>query len=272
VLWAAREPYERARATQREEREAEEAKLRHLSESPEAMREHLRSHDYRLRPYREALDRAAEQALALLVASTAPPVVDERRALQALARDLGDSLLDRYPPTAPHPGALIAEELRLLGDHYRASQRSEIETLAARYGQTPSLRRAWRALHDGGLLDVLAVSRLAREAERDKDRQVDQHEKLREYLQWREQTAQQRAKRAGRLGRLTHRREDFYPELDRERLKVCTRCRELVYPASGELHDGPGSYSYAATPTCHYCEGGEHLAPYRPSSSTESEA
>jgi hypothetical protein len=271
VLWAARGPYERARAAQREEREAEEAKLRRLNQNPEALREHLHSHDYRLRTYREALDNEAEQALALLVASTAPPNAEERRALQVVARDLGNSLLDRYPHTTPQPGAPVADELRLLGDYCRASQRSQIETLAARYGQTPSLRRAWRTLHGGRLLDAPAVSILAHEAERDNDHQANQHERQREYMQWREHAAQRRAKEAGRLGRLTHRREDFYPELDRERLQVCTHCRELVYPTHEELH-GPGFGSYLPPRTCHYCNSDAQLTPYRPSSSTESEA
>ena len=272
VLWAAREPYERARAAQREQREAEEAKRLRLNEDPEAMREHLRSHTHSLRSYREALGEVIERALALLIASSEPPAEQERRALQAIASDLGDSLLDPYLHTTQPPGPAVVEELGLLAEHYRAGQRREIETLAARHGETPSLRRAWRALRNGGLLDALAVSTLPSEAKRDKDRQATQHERQREYLRWREDTAQRLAKGAGPLGRLTHRKEDFYPELDRERLKVCTDCRELVYPTREALQDDPSFYGYPPTPKCHYCNSGAQLAPYRPSSSTESEA
>ena len=62
---------------------------------------------------------------------------------------------------------------------------------------------------------------------------VDEQEHCRlAYLEWRERAARQLAREAGPLGRLTHSREQFYPQLDRKHLKVCRRCEETIYPGS----------------------------------------
>ena len=62
------------------------------------------------------------------------------------------------------------------------------------------------------------------------------------YLQSRAQAAHRLVKQTGRLRQLAHSREEFYPRLDREQLRVCGRCKEIVYPEfdpSKTFHDEP---------------------------------
>jgi hypothetical protein len=78
------------------------------------------------------------------------------------------------------------------------------------------------------------------------------------------------ARQAGPLGRLTHRREQFYARLDREHLNVCGTCGETIYPGSCK----PGGHLYNAPITCHYCTEPHGIRPYDPDkhASKESEA
>jgi hypothetical protein len=86
-------------------------------------------------------------------------------------------------------------------------------------------------------------------------------------LEWREQAARTLARKAGPLGRLTHRPEDFYPQLDHEHLKVCGRCEEIVYPAARE---GQHTRFGERHSPCHFCDDIYQLWDY--TTSTESEA
>lgn len=273
ALNRARAPYEQAVAYRRERREAEEEQRRVLCENPEAMREHLRNKRHALAGYTAALGSLGERTIALLLASSARLSPDERGVLRVIARDLDEALLEPDVHRLPQPGAAVAGEVVLLTDHYRAIQRQEIKTLAGRCGSLPSLRLAWGLLQGGGLLDPDALARLPEDAERGLLGRREQHERRAGYLDSREHAARQIVKRTGPLGRLTHRPGDFYLQIDRERLRVCARCRETVYPQARQARSY-GSGSYDAPPACHYCGSGHGTEPYSetPSPSTESEA
>ena len=270
VLHTARAPYEQALAYRRERREAEEEKRRHLREEPIAMREHLRRHEHALDSYFQALGEPGVHAIKLLLASHDRLLPDERGVLRAIARDLGEALAEPGRQAADPPGAEVIGEIALLIEDYRATQTKHARALAADYGEGPSLRRAWHQLREGGLLDRTALDRLPQDAEHDAAGRREQHERRDAYLNWREQTARQLARKAGPLGRLTHRPEDFYPQLDREHLKVCERCEETIYPRARQTD----RYGSPPPKSCHYCREPHGTKPYDPIStaSAESEA
>ena len=231
ILNAAREPHEQVLAYWRERREAEEEERRHLCEEPVAMREHLRHYEHTLDSYFQALGEPGVNAIKLLLAANTAPLPGERGALRAIARDLGEALAEPGEAVDP-PGAEVLSEVALLIDDYRATQTKQVRALAASHGEGPSLRRVWDQLREGGLLDPTALGQLPQDAEHDAAGRREQHERRDAYLNWREQTARQLARKAGPLGRLTNRPEDFHAQLDRERLKVCGRCHEIDLPAS----------------------------------------
>jgi hypothetical protein len=265
VLDTARAPYEQALADQRERDEADDARRRTLRENPAAMRKHLASNHYTLTAYTQSLGPAREQALEMLATSSGPPSPDERAALQAIARDLDQALVNPHLHDVPAPGATVQSEIALLTEHYRRSQTEQITALAARHGDGPSLRKARRALREG-LLDQLTLSQLPRNAERDANGQREQDKLRRAYLQAREHAARQLARQAGPLGRLTHRTEDFYDQLDRERLLVCRSCGETIYPAR------EASSYRRSHPSCHYCLETHGTNPYDPAATIAKES
>jgi len=267
VLHAAHAPYEQALAYRRERREAEEEKRRHLREEPVAMREHLRHNEHALGSYFQALGEPGVHGIELLLASNTAPLPNERGVLRAIARDLGEALAEPGRQAADPPGAEVIGEIALLIEDYRATQTKQAGALAASHGEGPSLHRAWDLLRQGGLLDPTALDRLPQDAEHDATGRREQHKQRDVYLNWREQAARQLARKAGPLGRLTHRPEDFYPQLDREHLKVCRGCEETIYPRARKA-GSPPPYS------CHYCREPHGTKPYDPTltASTESEA
>jgi Replication-relaxation len=254
VLYAARAPYEQALTYRRERYEAEEEKRRRLCEEPEAMREHLRRHENWLGDYGAALSPGGAQALKLLLASNDPPLPDERGLLRAIARDFGDALVEPTLRTIPSPGPAVQGEIVLLIDSYRATQGKFIQALTDRHWDGPSLRQARQTLRDGGLIERGALDRLPADVERDTAGREAQARRRVAYLQRREHAARRLARKAGSLGRLTHRAEDFYPEVDRQRLKFCHRCQEIVYPAVETTAGGDKA--------CHYCGERSQLQDY----------
>ena len=269
VLHAAHAPHEQALAYRRERREAEEEKRRHLYEEPVAMREHLRHHEHALDSYFQALGEPGGHAIKLLLASHEHPLPDERGVLRAIARDLGETLAEPGRQAANPPGAEVTGDVALLIEDYRATQTKQARALAANHGEGPSLHRAWNLLRQGGLLDPTALEQLPQDAEHDSAGRREQHERRDVYLDWREQAARQLARKAGPLGRLTHRPEDFYPQLDGEHLKVCRSCEETIYPRARQTD----SYGSPPPKSCHYCREPHGTKPYDPTStaSTESE-
>jgi hypothetical protein len=128
--------------------------------------------------------------------------------------------------------------------------------------------RAWSTLREGRLLDPITLARLPADAEHDAASRHEQHERQTAYLEWRERAARQLARSAGPLGRLTHRPEDFYAQLDRERLRVCRRCTETIYPGARES-DG---YGLRPEVRCHYCREPHATEPYQATSTTRKES
>jgi hypothetical protein len=270
ILHAAHAPYERALARERKEREAEEAERQALLDDPERMRDCLRDHKRPLAPYFNALEDPGAQAIELLLTSSAAPLPQESEVLRAIARDLADALPELRPPPDTPPGTTVTEEVALLVRDYTDTQARQIRTLAAHYGEGPSLQRAWNQLRRGELLSPRDHDRLPQDAERDTAGRRNQHERQAVYLEDREQAARALARKAGPLGRLTHHSEDFYPQLDREHLKVCARCEEIVYPAARE--DEHARLGERFSP-CHYCGDSYQLHDYTTTTaSTESEA
>jgi hypothetical protein len=270
ILNTARAPYEQALAHQRERQEADEEQLHVLRDDPSAMREHLRRHEYRLDSYLQALGQSGVRAIKLLLASNAAPRPQERAVLRAVARDLGEALSELQSRAVDPPGFSVVGEVALLIEDYRATQAERVKALTASHGEGPSLRRAGTLLRKGELLDPSALDNLERDAEHDIDGWREQHERRAVYLEWREQTARQLARKAGPLGRLTHPLADFYPQLDREHLKVCGRCKETIYPRARR----DGGYGSPPPPSCHYCREAHSVKPYDPTSTAgeESEA
>jgi hypothetical protein len=259
ILHAAHAPYEQALAYRLEQREAEEEKRRYLCEEPVAMREHLRHHEHALGSYFQALGEPGVNAIKLLLASREQLLPDERGVLRAIARDLGEALVEPGRQAADLPGAEVTGEVALLIEDYRATQTEQVRTLAASHGEGPSLRRARNLLRKDGLLDPTALDQLPEDAEHDVARRREQHARRAAYLEWREQAARRLARKAGPLGRLTHRPEDFYPQLDQERLRVCASCEETVYPAARKDQHIHGEQRLSP---CHYCGDSHRLRDY----------
>ncbi len=264
MLRQARAPYEQVVARRREREEAEEQQRRRLREDPEAMREHLCRHEHSLASYFEALGPVGVQAVALLRSSSDPPSLDEREVLRVIARDLGEALLDPGMSALPALGAGVEGELTLLIDSYRSAQQKRLHALAERCGEGPRLREARERLRAGELIDHRTLSSLHLDAEQDASGRQEQHERRLAYLEWREHAARRLARQAGPLGRLTHRREDFYPQIDRRSLGVCRRCREIAYPADNES-------GHSGRPACHYCHDTYQVEAYREDASTSTE-
>jgi hypothetical protein len=262
VLNAARKPYERAQANRREREEADEARRRELRDDPEAMRKFLAEHVYELAAYVQALGTAGEQAVELLRASTGAPSPDERGVLRAIARDLDQALPEPHAHDLPSPGEGVRGEIALLTEDYRATQSRQLTALADRHGTGPSLRRASNVLSKGGLLDRATLIQLPADAARDAAGRDEQHDRRVAYLEWREQAARRLARSAGPLGRLTHHAEDFYGQLDQERLRACGSCGETIYPPARATD----SFRYTNPPSCHYCREPHATKPYIPTS------
>jgi hypothetical protein len=137
--------------------------------------------------------------------------------------------------------------------------------LVSRYGEGPQLREARERLRSGELIDNPTLSRLPLDAESDAASQKEQNERRFSYLEWRDHAARQLARKAGPLGRLTHRTEDFYPQIDRQSLGVCRRCQEITYPAAH------ATGRRDARSACHYCHETDPVEAYQGDASTNTE-
>jgi hypothetical protein len=268
VLGTARAPYARALASQHEHEQAQDARRRALREDPEAMRRFLAEHAYELAAYVQALGAGGEQAVELLRASTGRPSPDERGVLSAIAADLDRALPEPHAQDLPSPGAGVRGEIALLIEHYRATQSRDVNALADRHGVGPSLHRASDVLSGGGLIDHITRTQLPADAARDTAGRREQHERQLAYLEWRDHAARRLARDAGPLGRLTHRAEGYYAQLDQERLRVCGRCGETIYPPEAAV----GNFRSTRSPSCHYCLEPHSTKPYDATSITGPES
>jgi hypothetical protein len=83
------------------------------------------------------------------------------------------------------------------------------------------------------------------------------------YLERREREARERKHEAGLAARIAHGRSVLYAIVDRDRLRICKRCDEIVYPPEPERR-GTVIYEERRQPSrCHFC-GGSDLAPWDP--------
>jgi hypothetical protein len=259
VLEAARAPYEQTQRANRKRRESQDRKRAQLREDPAAARAALRRFQDSRSFYLEELGATALQAIEILTASTDDPCPQEHGALRALVSDLEDVLAQPGFLQPPSPAAETKRAVALLAGFYRERQQRLVEELAAHYGDGPSVRRARKTLHAGELLDHFSVARLPSAAKDDAASREEQHHRRLAYLEWREAAARAMVRKTGPLGRLAHSRDEFYPQIDREQLRVCEACREIVYP---KIDPAPTDVAELQA-ACHYCGGRERLKPYR---------
>jgi|GEM_PF-4547914 len=257
VLEAARAPYEQMQRANQKRRESRDRKRTRLREDPAIARKALR----RFQDSHSSLDElgsVGRRATQIVIAATDTPTEQEQAALQAFVGDLEDVLVQpgflRPPPVSNE----TRQAVTLLVAFYQERQRRLIDELAARYGESRSIRHAREILRDEGLLDHYGIGWLPGAASKDATARDEQHRRRLAYLEWREDAAQSLVRKTGPLARLTHSREEFYPQIDREQLRVCGRCREIVYPPLDKAPTPTGELP----PACHYCGGRERLKPY----------
>jgi hypothetical protein len=250
ILRAARMPHDEAKEREEAKRREEEAEREQLRSDPEALAERLRR-ELRYAWGDEQLGREVTNALRLSLADEEALSEIERAALQAVGGMLTEPLAARLADREPTPsergalGALVA--------HHRASQFERLDEAAERFGEGPKMRRRRQWLKDGNLLGVDSLAGLAGDAEQDHENAAEQ-ERLREnYLRWREGEATRLAKRHGFIARQRIGREAFLAEVDRNALRLCSGCEEIVFPDPERKH-GPARRNVAAY--CHFCGSG----------------
>lgn len=266
VLNQARAPFDHAREIAQKRARAIEQKRTRLQEDPLFARECLHRGGAGVNAYLHALDPPGRCAVEILRASESDPLPQEREALLAIARELQDALIRPGFRQGAPPGQAAKEAIERLIAAYHASQNRQLDELYTHYGEGPGLRRARHTLNDG-LLDAGHIRELPEKARRDAEAWQVQRRCMLAYLQSREQAARRLVKQTGRLRQLAHSREEFYPRIDRDRLRICGRCKEIVYPEldpSKTFHDEPHT-------TCHYCRGRASLKPYDPNTLIDDE-
>lgn len=229
VLEVARAPYDRIERANRKRQETQERKRAQLREDPAAARKALQRFQGSHAGYLEELGADGRRAAEILIASTDTPVEEEQAALDALVADL-ENVLVQPGGWTPSPSSTTKTAIGALVPFYRERQQRLIDQLAARYGEGPSIRHARKALGAEKLLDHRSADALSGKASRDAKAREEQDRRRLAYLEWREQAAQSLLRKAGPMARLTRSREDFYPQIDREQLRECKRCKQTIYP------------------------------------------
>ncbi|MGH2714778.1 MAG: hypothetical protein ACRDM7_12990, partial [Thermoleophilaceae bacterium] len=273
-LERARAPYDAARATKEATERALELERDRLHSDADAWRAYLQEKRLYLRDEQLAefgTDGAA--ALQLLLHLTKQMDAMEQAAFAVVARQLADDPLEAelaQDSPLPTPRELCA--VAALADRYRAMQQTRIDDLARRHGEGPSLRRYRRELAGGELLDQFAWDGLDARAKQDGERR-DEQERLRiSYLDRREREARQRKREAGIAARLTHGHAALYPVIDRERLRICPSCDEVVYPPKPQRStSGYTAQRYEEPPRCHFCGNSTDFASWDPARAPEVE-
>jgi hypothetical protein len=249
ILRAARRPYDEANEREEAQRREEEAQRERLRSDPEALAERLRGE---LRyAWGEQLGRAATDALRLSVQGEGGLSEVERAALKAVGGMLAEPLAARLADREPTPSE--REALVALVVHHRASQIERLNDAAKRFGEGPKLRRRRRWLEDGDLLGTDSLDGLALDAEQDRENAAEQDRLRKAYLRWRETKATRLGERHGFIARRRIGHDAFLAEADREALRLCSGCEEIVYPDPKREH-GPARRDVAAY--CHFCGSG----------------
>jgi hypothetical protein len=263
-----RAAYDAARAKQEAERRALESERARLHADPDTRRaylqeKHLYAHDDHL----EQFGPAGETALRLLLHLNEPMSAVERDAFVTLARQLVEDPLDAHFAPAPVPPTPSDREAvaRLVAG-YRARQKARVVELARRYGEGPRLRQRRSQLTAGELIDTYGWDALEQEAEHDQQARAEQEQLRIGYLERREREARLRRHEPSLAARLARGRAAAYAVVDRDLLKLCPRCDEIVYPPDPE-HASHGLIVYSAyrePARCHFC-GGSDLDPWHES-------
>jgi Replication-relaxation len=250
ILRAARMPHDEAKEREEAKRREEEAERERLRSDPDALAERLRQ-ELRYAWGDEQLGREATNALRLSLSDEEALSEIERAALQAVGGMLAEPLAARLADREPTPSERRA--LAALVAHHRASQIVRLDEVAERFGEGPKVRRRRQWLKDGNLLGADSLAGLAGDAEQDHENAVEQ-ERLREnYLRGRERAAERLSKRHGFIARHRIGHEAFLAQVDRERLRRCSGCEEIVYPDPHREY-GPARRDVAAY--CHFCGSG----------------
>jgi hypothetical protein len=250
ILRAARRPYDEAKEREEAERRKEEAERDQLRSDPKALAERLRG-ELRYAWGDDQLGRAATDALRLSVQGEGGLSEIERAALKAVGGMLVEPLAARLADREPTPSE--REALATLVAHHRASQIEHLSETAKRFGEGPKLRRRRRWLEDGDLLGTDSLDGLALDAEQDRENAAEQDRLRKDYLRWRETKATRLGERHGFIARRRIGHDAFLAEVDREALRLCSGCEEIVYPDPEREH-GPARRDVAAY--CHFCGSG----------------
>jgi hypothetical protein len=267
-----RAAYDARRAQEEAERRELDAQRERLRAKPEARRAYLQ--EKHLRFDCEHLSQFGEPgatALHLLLYSTEPMSDVERAAFAALTRQLSDDPLEAEPAPQPVPPTWTdTEAVAALADVYRRRQRAQVEEFARSFGEGPTLRHDRTQLADGGLLGSYSCDSLEERARRDQQARTEQERLRLSYLTRREREARRRKHEAGLAARLAHGRSVVYAIVDRDRLRICKRCDEIVYPPEPKRR-GTIIYQQPSHPSrCHFC-GGSELAAWDPAYQSELE-
>ncbi|HET9162983.1 MAG TPA: replication-relaxation family protein [Solirubrobacterales bacterium] len=250
ILRAARRPYDEAKERDEAQRGEEEAERERLRSDPEALAKRLRG-ELRHGWGDERLGRKATDALLLSLEGDGALNEIERRALEAVGGMLAEPLALRLADREPTP--FEREALAALVPHHRASQIERLDEAAARFGEGPKVRQRRRWLEDGDLLGTRSLEELAGDAEQDRENAAEQDRLRENYLHVREAAAERLAKRHGFIARRRIGHDAFLAQVDRERLRRCSGCEEIVYPDPKREH-GPARRDVAAY--CHFCGSG----------------
>ncbi len=258
----ARAVYDATRTKEEAEQRARDEKRERLRAKPEAHRAYLQEKHLRFQGEHLAqFGGAGETALHLLLSSTEPMSDRERDAFAALTRQLDDDPLDAEPAPQPLPPTWTdTAAVASLVEVYRRRQRARIEELARRYGEGPALGRDREHLAAGDLLGNYSSDSLEERARRDQQARGEQERLRLIYLDRRERQARRRKHEAGLAVRLAHGRSAVYAIVDRDLLRICTRCDEIVYPPEPGRR-GTVIYQQPSQPSrCHFCGGSEQAA------------
>jgi hypothetical protein len=250
ILRAARRPYDEASEREEAKCREEEAQRERLRADPEALAERLRG-ELRYGWGDDQLGRMATDALLLSLNGGSELNEVERRALEAVGAMLAEPLALRLAEREPTPSE--HEALVALVAHHRASQIERLNEAAERFGEGPKLRRRRRWLEDGDLIGTDSLAALTDDAEQDRENAVEQERLRKNYLRWRETKATRLGERHGFIARRRIGHDAFLAEVDREALRLCSGCEEIVYPDPEREH-GPARRDVAAY--CHFCGSG----------------
>jgi hypothetical protein len=264
----ARAPYDTLRAKEDAELRAIETERARLLADPDARRAYLQEKRLYLRDEQlREFGQPGATALQLLLDCTTPMNEIEQAAFATLVRQLADDPLDAelaLDPPLPTPREL--DTVACLADRYRAIQQTRVEELSCQYGEGPSLHAYRRDLTAGGLLSEFSWKGIDDRAKLDRERRIEQERLRLAYLHRRERDARQRKHQTRLTARLAHGRAATYAIIDRDLLRICGSCNEVVYPPE-QQRDRSGylilSGRYEEPSRCHFC-GVSDLDPWDP--------